>query len=311
MSPYFSIVIPMYNREKFIARALNSCLTQGFKDFELIVVDDGSADGSVNIVKGYADPRIKLICHEVNRGVGPARNTGVDVATGQWVVCFDSDDELLPGALDTIHRRCLEVSENICRLQFMVQMDTGEISPQPPLKDEYWDYIGYVKWLERSHQGPFETLPIVRRSTFEKVRYYNDRTLEGPYHLDFMKVFDAWSFPDIVRLYHHDAENQLTKPDLSHTIRSAKHQASSGELLLRNHGDALKKYAPNIYRKQVSGLATLCFLSGDRWKGIRYSFVSLLSDLISLRYWVILVFGLLGPKPLAWLKSFRAGLSPL
>ncbi|MGD0021851.1 MAG: glycosyltransferase family 2 protein [Smithellaceae bacterium] len=308
MLPYFSIIIPMYNRERFIARAINSCLNQDFENYEIIVVDDGSTDKSVNVVKKYTDPRIKLICHKVNRGAGPARNTGVDEATGEWVICFDSDDELLPGALYLILRRSNEVDGNISRLQFMVQMDSEEISPDPPLKNEFWDYVKYIKWMEGCYGKRSESLQVVRRAAFEKVRYYDDRTLEGPYHLDFMKQFNAWSFPDVVRLYYHDAENQLTKQNMSRTIEGAQDQALSGELLLKNHGEALKLHAPQIYGRQVSGLATLCFLSGNRLKGIKYSFSSLRSNFLSLRYWVILLLGLLGAKPLAWLKYFRSRL---
>jgi glycosyltransferase involved in cell wall biosynthesis len=295
----------MYNRERFIARAINSFLKQDFENFEVIVVDDGSNDKSVDVVKKYTEPRIKLICHQVNRGVGPARNTGVDEAIGEWVMCFDSDDELLPGALSLIYRRSNEVDNNISRLQFMVQMDTGEISPDPPLKNEFWDYIKYIKWMEGCYGQRSESFQVVRRVAFEKVRYYDDRTLEGPYHLDFMKQFNVWSFPDVVRLYHHDAENQLTKPGVDRSIQSAKDQALSCELMLKNHGAALKLHAPQIYISQVSGLATLCFLGGNRLKGIKYSFSSLGINFLSLRNWAILLFGLLGPKPLAWLKSFR------
>lgn len=297
----------MFNRERFIARAINSCLKQDFENFEIIVVDDGSTDKSVDVVKRYSDPRIILIRHDVNRGVGPARNTGVDAATGEWIVCFDSDDELLPGSLSIIYRWSIEVDESISRLQFMVQMDTGEFSPDPPLKNEFWDYIRYIQWMESCYGRRSETLPVVRLGTFEKVRYYNDRTLEGPYHLDFMKQFHAWSFPEVVRLYHHDAENQLTKPSMSYTIEGAQNQALSGELLLKNHGEALKVYAPRIYRRHISGLATLCFLSCNRSRGIKYSLSSLANNFFSIRNWVILLFGLLGRKRLAWLKSFRAG----
>ena len=308
MTPYFSIIIPVYNRERFIARAINSCLEQDFEDFEIIVVDDGSIDKSVDVVKSFTDHRVKLICHGANRGVSPARNTGVDEAIGEWIIFLASDDELLQGALSIIHRRTIEVDSSICRLQFMVQMDT-EVSPVPALKAEYWDYIKYIKWQEESCNNLSETSPIVKRSTFDKVRYSNDRTLEGPYHLEFMKQFDAWSFPDIVSLVHCGGKDRLSKPNVRRNIQMARDQSLSGEMLLKNHGTALKQYAPKCYRKQISGLATLFFLSGNRVKGIKYSFYSLMSNFLSLRNWVILIFGVVGPKPLAWLRCFRAKLS--
>ena len=305
MAPYFSIIIPMYNRENFILRSITSCLKQDFEDFEIIVVDDGSVDGSVNVVKRILDSRIRLICHTVNRGVGPARNTGVDAATGEWVICFDSDDELFPGALSTIYKRSTQIDNCISRLQFMVQMDTGELSPDPPLIDEFWDYTRYMQWMEKTYGHRSETLPIVRRNTFKKVRYYNDRTLEGPYHLDFMKHFDAWSFPDVVRLYHHDAENQLTRQSVEDVFKGSLTQAVSGERLLKEHGDALKIYAPHIYLQQISNLATLWFISGNRMKGVEFSLLSIKIKFLSVRNWVVFLIGLMGSKPIAWMKFYR------
>ena len=306
MSPYFSIVVPMYNRERFIARAINSFLKQDFDNYEIIVVDDGSTDKSVDVVKGYTDPRIKLICHSVNRGVGPARNTGVDAATGEWVVRIDSDDELLPGALSIIYRRSIEVGENIFRMNFMAQVDTGEFSCDSPLKNEFWDYITYIQWGERCYGRRTDTVNVIRRVTFEKIRFNDDRTLEFPYNLEFMKQFNAWSFSDVVALGHQDAENQLSNPSMRCIIEGAQDSVLSGELLLKNHGEALKVYAPQTYASQISGLATLCFISGNRLKGIKYSLSSLASNVLSLRNWVILLVGVLGPKPMAWLKSLRS-----
>lgn len=183
--PYFSIGIPMYNRARFIARALNSCLSQDFTDFEIIVVDDGSTDGSADVVRGFTDSRIKLICHDMNRGVCPARNTAADAASGEWVINLDSDDELLPGALATIYRRTSEVSSDIAKVRFMCRLDSGDLSPQPPLKDERWDYEAYIRWAEAHHSdGISETLSCVRRATFQSVRWPNDRMRGAIYHLD-------------------------------------------------------------------------------------------------------------------------------
>ena len=100
--PYFSIVIPVYNREKEIVRAVNSCLIQSFGDIEIVIVDDASKDQTVAVVKSLCDPRIVLVCHEMNRNVCPARNTGVAHSRGEWVLFLDSDDEFLPGALEKL-----------------------------------------------------------------------------------------------------------------------------------------------------------------------------------------------------------------
>ena len=93
-----SVVIPLYNKEKYIIRTINSVLAQTYKEFELIVVDDESTDNSVNLVKLVADPRIKLVLQK-NGGVSLARNIGVKNAVGDWVAFLDADDEYEPAFL--------------------------------------------------------------------------------------------------------------------------------------------------------------------------------------------------------------------
>lgn len=92
----FAVVIPVYNREKVIARAVQSVQNQTFKDWELIIIDDGSVDGTAMVVKSFlTDSRIKYIWQE-NKGAQAARNHGLSLAKGEYICFLDSDDELLP-----------------------------------------------------------------------------------------------------------------------------------------------------------------------------------------------------------------------
>lgn len=88
-----SVIIPLYNGEKYIAKCVESVLRQTYKNFELIIVDDGSTDNSFDLVKGFCDSRIVLLSKE-NGGVASARNMGLDNATGEYCVFIDADDEL-------------------------------------------------------------------------------------------------------------------------------------------------------------------------------------------------------------------------
>lgn len=88
---FFSVVIPLYNKEKYILRAVESVLSQSFSDFELIVVDDGSSDGSANRLAHLDDIRIRIIRQE-NSGEGAARNVGISCGKGGWVAFLDADD---------------------------------------------------------------------------------------------------------------------------------------------------------------------------------------------------------------------------
>ena len=84
-NPLVSIVLPVYNGERYLAQAIDSCLAQTYENLEIIIVDDGSRDRSVEIVRGYADRRIKLICHVRNRKLPAALNTGFRHSSGAYL----------------------------------------------------------------------------------------------------------------------------------------------------------------------------------------------------------------------------------
>jgi len=87
-----SIILPVFNGDKFISQAIDSVLEQTHKNLELIIVDDGSNDKTVSIVKEFEDSRIRMIKHKVRRGVCTAKNTGIKVAKGTWLAFIDVDD---------------------------------------------------------------------------------------------------------------------------------------------------------------------------------------------------------------------------
>jgi glycosyltransferase involved in cell wall biosynthesis len=96
--PTVSVIIPTFNRAKKIVRAISSVLSQTFTDFEIIVVDDGSTDGTEDVVAGFAH-RISYIVHPSNLGVSAARNTGIRKSNAQFIAFLDSDDYWLPEKL--------------------------------------------------------------------------------------------------------------------------------------------------------------------------------------------------------------------
>ena len=98
-----SVIIPTYNRAHLISRAIKSVLNQTYQDFEIIIIDDGSEDGSAGVVKIIDDNRIKLICQE-NRGVSAARNRGIEEAKADLIAFLDADDEWRPRFLETVLR---------------------------------------------------------------------------------------------------------------------------------------------------------------------------------------------------------------
>ena len=97
MNPKISIIVPIYNMEQYLERCVDSILSQTYKNFEVILVNDGSTDNSGNICDDYAkkDQRIKVI-HKKNGGISSARNAGIKLSKGQWLLFIDRDDCVKP-----------------------------------------------------------------------------------------------------------------------------------------------------------------------------------------------------------------------
>lgn len=113
--PEISVIIPVFNSEKYIEKAIYSVLNQSFEDFECIIVNDGSSDNSKNIIEDIAkkDKRIKVF-HKENGGQGSARNLGIDIAKGKYLSFIDSDDFVELDYLKLMYEKIVERNADIC-----------------------------------------------------------------------------------------------------------------------------------------------------------------------------------------------------
>lgn len=98
--PDLSVIMPVYNGEAYLHQAIDSILKQTFRDFEFIIIDDASTDGSEKIVNSYEDSRIKFVRNVENLGNYPSRNKGLEIATGRYICVMDADDVAYPNRLD-------------------------------------------------------------------------------------------------------------------------------------------------------------------------------------------------------------------
>ncbi|MBE6766135.1 MAG: glycosyltransferase [Ruminococcaceae bacterium] len=123
--PKVSVIVPVYNVEKYIAKCLDSILNQTFEDYEVIAVDDGGNDKSADICEEYASryPQKVRVIHQENAGLGGARNTGIEVANGEYLIFIDSDDYIAEDMLETLVGLCNEHGADIavCGIRYITE----------------------------------------------------------------------------------------------------------------------------------------------------------------------------------------------
>lgn len=163
-----SVVIPLYNKEKQIAYTLQSVFEQTFQDFEIVVVDDGSTDNSVEEVEKFDDSRIRLI-HQTNAGVSAARNRGIEEARGELIAFLDADDEWMPEYLATqygLYQKYPECSVYACNYEF--RDSEGKVTPtiirKLPFEGEDGVLSNYFEVASCSHP-PICSISIMVKKT--------------------------------------------------------------------------------------------------------------------------------------------------
>ncbi len=168
-----SIVIPLYNKELSIGYTLQTVLTQTYQDFEIIIVNDGSTDHSVEEVAKVTDPRIRLI-HQSNAGVSAARNRGIEEAKGEYIAFLDADDEWKPDYLKTqyeLTQKYPECSVFTCNYEF--KDSQGKITPtiirKLPFKDEDGILSNYFEVASCSHPPLWTSAVIVKKSAIQSI----------------------------------------------------------------------------------------------------------------------------------------------
>jgi glycosyltransferase involved in cell wall biosynthesis len=147
-----SIIIPSYGQAQFLSEAIESALSQTYEDVEVIVVDDGSTDGSLDIARSYG-PQVKVIA-TTNRGLASARNTGIMNATGEWILPLDADDILREKAVERIVEYARETDADIIGLSVRCfgKYDQDVILiPDPTLEDfKIGNRLAYCSAIKRS-----------------------------------------------------------------------------------------------------------------------------------------------------------------
>jgi glycosyltransferase involved in cell wall biosynthesis len=186
-TPLISVLLPVYNQVRYVGYGLESILTQTFGDFELLIVDDGSTDGSSDIISRYSDPRIRVIRNQTNIGLAPSLNRGMAAARGKYLARQDADDISLPErfAKEVTY---LEAHPDVALLGTGADIidDNGNFlwRPARPSTDVE------LKWEMLSRNPFFHTSVMFRRRVVDKVGGY---TTDPVIFRAFVEDYDLWS----------------------------------------------------------------------------------------------------------------------
>ncbi|WP_392533148.1 glycosyltransferase family 2 protein [Nostoc sp. C117] len=147
MNPKVSVIIPAYNTEAYIEKAIKSALEQTLNDIEVIVVDDGSTDKTVEVAKSFSDQRLKVIVNEQNLGAAGARNRALRAAQGEWIAVLDSDDWYAPERLEKLVSLANEKNADMIADDLYLIND-GETSPWGTLIQESGENIDKIRQID-------------------------------------------------------------------------------------------------------------------------------------------------------------------
>ncbi|MBN9178515.1 MAG: glycosyltransferase family 2 protein [Microbacterium sp.] len=164
-----SVLIPMFNAASSVSRAVQSVLAQTDVDFEVIVVDDGSADSSREVVEGIRDARVRVIAHERNRGISAARNTALAAAQGDFIAFLDADDAWEPGLLTRMHEAASEVDAVICGRTVVLPDGTRRTAHSTRLGEMTGDEAATAMLV--GDVSPFPWDKMIRRAAFDGITY--------------------------------------------------------------------------------------------------------------------------------------------
>jgi glycosyltransferase involved in cell wall biosynthesis len=236
--PKISVIIPTYNRAHLLPDAINSVLKQTYRDFEIIVVDDGSVDNTKEVVEKFSDKRIEYIKHDRNRGVSAAFNTGIKASQGEYITIVTDDNMLFPQALEKIIQKFRQVTDpNIGVISGGIAYinEEGKI-----LKSEIFYKTNNIFEDILRDTKPF--FPFFKKEIFENVGLF-DESLSGREDWDMLlKIAKCYKFefiPEILlkarvhKGYHLSSKSRisLAESNLKVTLRHLDYLQKNPKLL--------------------------------------------------------------------------------
>jgi glycosyltransferase involved in cell wall biosynthesis len=217
--PYFSVVIPLYNKESFVSHAIESVLMQTFTDFELIVVDDASTDKSVQFAESFPDSRLRVVHHPHNKGLSAARNTGIANATSTFITFLDADDYWKPGFLQAMQNLTAQYpAAGIFASGYLEEKHGKLIAPKVNLKLLPGQQTLIEDFFQANLYQPIYWFGsvVVKKEVFAQVGGFDTAITFGEdtdFNIRANTHFRLAYLNSPLAVYRMDSENQITRSD--------------------------------------------------------------------------------------------------
>lgn len=254
-----SIVMATYNRAHTLPRAIGSVLQQTCDQWELIIVDDGSTDGTQELLSQYVDPRIVIVSNPHNMGVAASRNRGLDIMKGEWFTLLDSDDEMVPVALATLLDVPRQVDPRIDAVTCnCIDSVSGLFTGKGLDHDQWVDYAKLVGQCSGEHWG------LTKSALLGEVRFHEELSWgESIVWYQISKSAYRYYIHQGLRIYHTQGTDRLCQKTTSKSIESKytfyRYLSEEDEYL-----HTLKTYRPNDYSELMMRIALVQIIDGKQ-----------------------------------------------
>lgn len=226
--PEISVIITTYNRPYLLKEAIESVLAQSFKNFELIIVDDFSSNNPEKIVKGFMDKRIIHIRHKENKGDATAKNTGIKIAQGKYIISLDDDDLMAVWALEELYNKIKGSYENLGGVYGWSWWTYGNGKTL-----RFVDFQKKGKIFNDIFKDQIFTNILLKKEVFDTIGLY-DESLKSNYDYDFyLRLSKKYELDFVSRILF------ITR------AQKNKHLSELSRLHMNSHQAVMRRYLPN------------------------------------------------------------------
>lgn len=222
--PFFSVIIPLFNKEKFVENAVKSILEQTFSDFEIIIVEDCSSDNSWDVVLKINSDKIKIIKHKKNKGLSASRNTGIKNSNANYVTFLDADDVWKSNYLEKIHDLIQQFPDAKLLATNYEELYPNNVIVFPKNKSYNYKKDSIIPdFFEISLTQPLycSCSLCVEKSVFETIGFYDEKITHGEdidFNIRANKGFKLAYSNAVLVTYTMFSENQITNASLKNKV---------------------------------------------------------------------------------------------